>query len=658
MIITNLSVRNLRCLRSVDIPIDPLTALLGRNGAGKSCILHAIGLFYDTAASVSEEDFYNRDTTRPIEITVTYGHLHPDELDEFSSYVSNAVLIVTKRISVSDDAITQKYYASTPQLPRFAELRAIPGTRERISAWNALVDSATLEGLQRARSGADVEASMRAHEAAQPDQLVLVEREAQFFGPANIGGGKLDSYTKFLLIPAVKDVADELTQRRGASLYQLLDLIVLRRIEAREDIADRRADIQEQAKELYRRDNLPELAELGSDISTLLGKFSPGARLVLDWDEPSLPELPLPSPRPRLVEDEFEGDIDKKGHGLQRALLMTLLQYLAQLKATVDQEAPSTDEEQEQRPPAAQPSPSLILAIEEPELYLHPLRARYLAALFSELTRPSPDGTIYTNQIIFSSHSPFFVDLPAFEAIRIIRKQRPAEAPAAETHARCVPIAEALREMARIAQLPPEEVTVESFKAHMIPAMNYAASEGFFADAILLVEGLGEAGIFSTLQRLLGRDWASKGLAIVPIEGKNKLDRPAIVFRGLGIPTFVLFDGDKHLAGTPDEQAATRTNRLLLRLVNAAETDFPQTQVKDSWAVFEHNTEHELQLALGKHIFEDLRSRVAAEFAFQRPSQVLKSPHCASGFISLAYREGHKVPVLEAIVEAVSKLVA
>lgn len=656
MIITYLSVRNLRCLRDVDIPLDPLTALLGRNGVGKSCILHAIHLFYDTAASISEEDFYNRDTTYPIEITVTYGHLREDELQEFRSYVSAGVLTVTKRISIAGGALTQKYFASMPQLAKFADLRAMPGARERITAWNTLVESGEPEGLERARSAADVETSMQAYEASHTDQLVPVEREEEFFGPANIGGGKLDSYTKFLLIPAVKDVVDELAQKRDASLYQLLELIVLRRIEAREDIVKRRAEIQEQVKELYKRENLPELAELGADISTLLDKFSPGAQLVLDWDEPALPDLPLPSPRPRLVEDEFEGDIDKKGHGLQRALLMTLLQYLAQLKPTTDRQAATTPGEGE---PAvvALPSPSLILAIEEPELYLHPLRARYLSALFADLTRPSPAGAVSPNQVIFSSHSPYFVDLPAFEAIRIIRKMHPGDRPVPEAHARCLALPEALREMARVARLPAGEVTVATFKAHMIPVMNSAASEGFFADAILLVEGLGDAGLVSALQSFLGRNWPSRGVAIVPIEGKNKLDRPAIIFRGLGIPTYILFDGDRHRAGTAKEQDAIKANHLLLRLVDAAEIDFPPTQVNDLWAVFERDIEHELRLALTEPIFEDLRDRVANEYGYERPAQVLKTPQCASAFISLAYREGHTVSVLEQIVDAVSRLV-
>ena len=178
---------------------------------------------------------------------------------------------------------------------------------------------------------------MEDFELEHPDLLEHIEREEQFFGHSNIGGGKLDNYTKFLLIPAVKDVTDEVLDKRGSSLHQLLDLIVYRRIESRNDILEKRTEIDNLVKELFNPENLPELNELGNEISDLLNDFFPGSGLVLDWDEIKIPNVPLPAARSKLIEDDFEGDIDKKGHGLQRALLITLLQYLAQIPITPEE---------------------------------------------------------------------------------------------------------------------------------------------------------------------------------------------------------------------------------------------------------------------------------------------------------------------------------
>lgn len=218
MIVSSLKIKHLRCLYDFEIEFEPLTALLGRNGAGKSCVLHALEIFYDISANISEEDFYNRDIGSPIEITVTFGHLRDDELTEFAPYISDAKLIVTKRIASDNGSYSQFYYASVPQYRRFMEIRALDGAMLKREAWNDFVGSGEFAGLQNATTAAQVEEHMLAFEAEHQELLEPIEKEEQFFGPPNIGGGKLDNYTKFLLIPAVKDVSDELSERRGSSL--------------------------------------------------------------------------------------------------------------------------------------------------------------------------------------------------------------------------------------------------------------------------------------------------------------------------------------------------------------------------------------------------------------------------------------------------------
>lgn len=659
MIIKYVAVSNLRCLRQLRMSFEPITAILGRNGVGKSCVLHALDIFYDTAASISNEDFYCRDTSCPIEITVTYDCLRPDEMKAFASYLSNGTLTVTKRISMEEGRLLQRYYGAVPQFPGFTEIRKTPGARDKTTAFNQLVDSGELPDLQRCRSAAEVESQMAAYEANHPDTLVLAEREEQFFGPPNVGGGKLDNYTKFLLVPAVKDVTDEFIPRRGSTLYQLLDLIVLRKIEAREDIARRKTEIVAQIKQLYQSDNLPELRALGADISGLLSRFFPGAQLVLDWDAVIEPEFPLPSAKSRLVEDGFEGDIDKKGHGLQRALLITLLQYLAQLNLS-EEERTVTDIAEDGSSHSSQatiPTPSLVIAIEEPELYLHPLRSRYLSRLFSDLTMIAPGNHDYTNQVIFSSHSPYFVDLHRFESIRILRKVAVPDHGAPESLVGSFSIEDALRKMSQITGLDKARITDQTFKARIVPVMGTLASEGFFADAVVLVEGFGDAGILTTLERILGKDWLTRGVAVVPIEGKTKLDRPALIFQGLGIPTYLVFDGDKNHRGTDKEESTIRSNRILLRWAGATEEDFPASQVAPTWAVCEYNIEHELSSSLGKEKYDAFRARIAKEFGMDRPYQVLKNPHSSAAFTELVYMEGNSLPFFEKIVAAATNLV-
>lgn len=79
MIIKSVEVKNFRSIREACLGCDNLTAIVGRNGAGKSSFLYAIDTFYDIAAPITEEDFFDRSTGNPIEIRVTYSDLRDDE---------------------------------------------------------------------------------------------------------------------------------------------------------------------------------------------------------------------------------------------------------------------------------------------------------------------------------------------------------------------------------------------------------------------------------------------------------------------------------------------------------------------------------------------------------------------------------------------------
>ena len=46
MRITNVRVENFRSIRDATFSCDRLTALVGRNGTGKSSFLHAFGVFF------------------------------------------------------------------------------------------------------------------------------------------------------------------------------------------------------------------------------------------------------------------------------------------------------------------------------------------------------------------------------------------------------------------------------------------------------------------------------------------------------------------------------------------------------------------------------------------------------------------------------------
>jgi predicted ATP-dependent endonuclease of OLD family len=660
MIIKSVEVKNFRSIRETCLDCDNLTAIIGRNGAGKSSFLDAIDTFYDISAPITEEDFFNRDIGSTIEIRVTYSNLRDDEKEEFQPYIKDDRLIVTKRISSENDRIMQRYYAAALQIPRFAEIRAKPGKRERVSAWNEMVNSDELPNLGgKVRSADEVERLMSEYEANHPEFMEAIEREEQFFGPRNIGGGKLDKFTKYVLVPAVHKASDEVSGKKGA-IYQILDMIVLRKINAREDIQKFKSEFEERVIKLYSSENLTELPELGNSISQTLEKFAPGSQLKLGWDEVKPPEIPLPPARATLVEDSFEGEITRKGHGLQRALIVTLLQHLA-MRVPIEPTVEDLDEEETDisKPKGLEISqgPDLILAIEEPELYLHPSRCRYLHNLLLQLSEKPGIGLGASNQIIYTSHSPYFIDLHHFDQIRMVRKIPSPDSLAPQSVVVRFSLEHAKEKIAKICNVDTDDFTRDSFRARAIPIMNTIVSEGFFTDVVVVVEGLSEVGILWKLQEIMKKNWSKLGIVIVPAGGKNNIDRPVVIFQGLSIPTYFIFDADSHLKGKGEkEKDARNRNHRYLRLASVPIEDFPDTQVHKTWAVFKDTLEGILKKELGDKTFLFIQKEVASELGYDEINRVNKNIEGAARFIELIYEKRYRIPTLEEIIEKITQL--
>lgn len=658
MIIESIYVENFRCIKKAHLNCDELTVIIGRNGSGKSSFLKAIDIFYDISAPITVEDFFDHDTTQDILIRVTYAKLRQDEIKEFQAYIRDDKLLVTKKINEIEGRFIQQYYAAAMQIPQFAEIRALSRKTDKRTRFKELMDLDIFPELSgNIRSAEDVEKLMVEYETAHPELKKPVEREVQFFGPKNIGGGKLDKYTKYVLAPAVREVSDETSDRKDASLYQLLDLIVYRRINARKDIRQFKEETDSAMKELYCSENLKELPSLGESITKTLGNFSPGARLNLDWEEIKPPEFLPPKARATLVEDDFEGDITRKGHGLQRALIITLLQHLAlTLPREEKKESEQSDNDADEDEDSRIMGPDLILAIEEPELYLHPLRCRYLSRLLTELASENNGESTARNQIIYTTHSPFFIDLYKFEKMRHVRKQKTSDTRCSSSKVSQYSLEEARKKLASISNIDESKFTEDTFRVRALPLMDAIANEGFFADAVVVVEGFGDMGILWAMQDILKKDWTSLGIAIVPARGKNNIDRPVIIFRGFSIPTYFIFDGDSHNKGKKDSSKTIKKNRRYLRLAGVSEEDFPATNVSETWACFEDEIDSYLKSELTEDVFNSLRDEIAKELGYDKPSNILKNIDGAERFIRRVYSRGKNLPLLEDMVNQITKL--
>lgn len=135
-----------------------------------------------------------------------------------------------------------------------------------------------------------------------------------------------------------------LFHERGSSITEIMDILVRNQLEKRDDIVDFKQDIQFRHKKLLGKEKIPELTELEEGLSNTLRSFVPDVSLSLKWSE--LPDISITMPQAqiKLIEDRYEAGSEQTGHGLQRALIITMLQRLVAARETassLEEENPS-----------------------------------------------------------------------------------------------------------------------------------------------------------------------------------------------------------------------------------------------------------------------------------------------------------------------------
>lgn len=147
-----------------------------------------------------------------------------------------------------------------------------------------------------------------------------------------------------------------------------------------------------------------------------------------------------------------------------------------------------------------------------------------------------------------------------------------------------------------------------------------------------------------------GRDFEALGISVIPCMGKSNLDRPFLIFRALGIPTYLLWDSDR------DKNGDSEVNKRLLRLVGEAEADWPNF-VRERAACFETDLETTLREEIRSELFDTCLHGAQEEFGIPQKAQALKNPMALQHLIAAAHSQGGYSKTLDAIVEHIIKLV-
>ena len=367
------------------------------------------------------------------------------------------------------------YVGAVPQNPDFAAIRALPTAQPKIAAYRALraEDAAYGEQLPVANSATAVEDAMKAWENAHPENLVLQPDDGQFFGFQNASRGALGRHTTFVFVPAVREAATDATDGKSSAIGRLLELVVRSAILQRNDVVAFRANMTAQYQALVSPENMPELGALAGTLTNGLKELYRDAAVGLNWREVAEFPVPLPTADVTLSDDGFGGPVDRQGHGLQRAFVFTLLQQLA----TVSTLPVANNEENGAAAPAQ--APSVILAIEEPELYQHPTKQRHFTTVLRGLSDGTLPGVDGPTQVMFGSHSPMFVALDKADEIRLARRAECPDSDYKHCELRSLDLAIIAFELETASSSPPGTFTADTLKPRL-HIMGNELAEGFF----------------------------------------------------------------------------------------------------------------------------------------------------------------------------------
>ena len=395
-------------------------------------------------------------------------------------------------------------------------------------------------------------------------------------------------------------------------MTQLMDKVVRGTLASRADVMSFEAEVKARYVTLFDSSNLEELQGLESQLATTLGQYAPNAGITLDWSQLDGPQIPMPQAQVKLSEDGYESAVGRAGHGLQRAFILTALQHLVATQVADPSEKASGESGEATSDAGSDDLPSLVLAIEEPELYQHPSRQRHMASVLYDLAMGSIPGVAKRTQVLYTTHAPLFVGLDRVDQIRLLRKRshQPTQPPVTIVHA--TSLTQVAEELWSISDRKGVKYTAETLRPRMQVLLTPWMNEGFFADVVVLVEGEGDRSALLAVGELEGHNMESMGICVVPCGGKRSLDRPTVVFRELGIPTYVIWDNDNG-----SRNARPEDNRHLLRLVEAEEQDWP-AGVWDTHAALDGNLERVLKREISGGVFEDLLSDRRDEFGMKK----------------------------------------
>lgn len=620
MKIKSIRITNFRSIADDIVECEDFNGFVGPNGSGKSTALNALNVFFGEITSFNDRDFHNRDTNKPFSIKVTFHELGPEAEEEFRHYVRSGLLVVTVEIlKQADGTFKKSVFGERMVFEPFKPFFEAKTAGERGKIFKDLLDNYKIEP---ATNDEGRRASLLSYEESLPESdKVLTQSGAEFFGVSK-GVHKFQRHISWVYVPAVKDAASESEEAKSSHLGKLIQHTIRSGMDYEGDLEKIRADALEAYEKLLsgQRTHLTTLQKRLAE--RLQAAVTTDADLSLDWkkDQKSV-AVQEPIAQVLLTDKGFSGEVENFGHGLQRSFLIVILQELM----TVDSDV----------------SPTLILACEEPELYQHPPQAKHLAAILMELSEGDA-------QVFITTHSPYFIDVDFYEGIKMFRY---ASGKATISKSSFNSILHKYN-TAFDKKLNDEDQVRTKLAIQTQPKFN----EIFFADKIVLIEGISDEACLETYLRLSGRrkEFQKSGAALLVCEGKSSLAIMLLIARDFKIPYYVVLDCDAHCE-EKHKADHIRDNDAIFALADYAKLGkLPDSHIFEAALTgWHHDIEQVIEEEFG---LETTKFNQAGRDAVGNLKSSKKNPLYIAAAMKCAWDDGRKFSVLDKVIDGILKI--
>jgi len=524
MKIKSVAIENFRSIKCATFDFKDLIVLLGKNNTGKTNILKALDWFFGSSVrGMSQEDFCNKDIHKDIRITVSFDCLTADEQtdDRIKKYLINGTLTIQKVFSC--DPETGKFESKfsgliiepKEQFLKMSEFDSYKHDIEKIAREKKLPDY-----FKTGRGTISQESYKEGLKRYVEENRQKIEWDKPFFSSTHFLGWKevaQDFMPHFFYVPAVKEASEEATYGERNLFGRLIDDLFIEAFGEEPKLSELKVMLEKVGSMLNRpsqgEDKRPRM--LKEFEKSLLGTLQESMPSTVDVEiQVAVPEVRdiVQSGTQILLDDGIKTSVESKGHGLQRSLIFAIFREYANLSR-------KTGQKKKSKP--------FIFAIEEPELYLHPHHEVVLFHVLQALSK--------NDQIIFCTHSPYFIDMSRYDALIIVDK--PDTAKGTETF-QCK-----------------EEIFSPDEKDHfkMLNEFNPERNEVFFARKVMLVEGPSEKLGFPMLAKKTDVDLYSQGVSLIECGGKTNIPFFMKILNAFRIPHIVVHDVDPIKAGETDK---------------------------------------------------------------------------------------------------------